>query len=128
MDIRLLKIILLPFFALLPVAGQAACNMGEDSKFITELNFGRLKLSGFPAGSLMVREQHALSTGDSWPFSLGTANTQLQVSIAAGASTASSSILKGTMKLTRPLKGYIIERIASEGCLRELRVTDDVLV
>ena len=51
-------------------AALAACNMGEDAKNITEIEFGRLKFYGFPGGFLTVFDQHTLPDDDGWPFAL----------------------------------------------------------
>jgi hypothetical protein len=98
--------------------------MGEDARNTTEINFGRFKLDGFPAGSLTVSGQHALPDYDSWPFSFKVPNNQVNISIGAPATLG----FRGKMQLTCPITGYIIERISSDGCRRELRVKDNVLV
>jgi hypothetical protein len=114
--------------AAFPSIGDAACNMGEDAGNITELSFGQFKLYGFPAGSLRVSGQHALPNFDSWPFSLRTPNNQIGVSFTAAGSVMSSPLtFNATMQMTKPITGYIIERITSDGCLRELRVEDNAL-
>jgi hypothetical protein len=69
------------FSSLASTVAYGACNMGEDAKNITELNFGRLKLFGFPAGALSVSGQHALPDADSWPFSLKSPNRQMSIAV-----------------------------------------------
>src|SRR5215470_16831102 len=79
---------------------HAACNMGEDAKNITELNFGQVDLYGFPAGSLKVAGQHALPNFDSWPFSLKVKNNRVGVSMSAPGSVLSAPLrFNGTMEL-----------------------------
>src|ERR1700676_2171060 len=85
----------------------AACNMGEDAKNITEINFGKLTLSGFSPGDLRVTGQHALPDKDSWPFILRTQSNQIGFS-AKGVNPASTVPLKfeATMQMVRPITGF----------------------
>jgi hypothetical protein len=120
---------LLLFTALLPSVSRAACNMGEDARNITEKYFGRLKLSGFSAGSLTVSGQHALPDADSWPFSLRPPNNEMRIEVAVPATANSLPLsLEGKMTISKPITGFILERITGDGCRRELRVKDNDLV
>ncbi|WP_439397230.1 hypothetical protein ACRQ5Q_09055 [Bradyrhizobium sp. PMVTL-01] len=103
----------------------AACNMGEDAKNITQLNFGKLKLAGISPGDLRVTGQHALPDKDSWPFVLRVKNNQIDLSV-SGVNTSSSAPLKfeATMQMTRPITGFILERMTPSGCNREIRIQD----
>lgn len=117
------------FTALLPSVSRAACNMGEDARNITEIYFGRLKLSGFSAGSLKVSGQHALPDADSWPFSLKPSNNEMHIEVAVPATAKSLPLsLEGKVTISKPITGFILERITGDGCRRELRVKDNDLV
>jgi hypothetical protein len=103
----------------------AACNMGEDAKNITEINFGKLKLSAFSPGELRVTAQHALPDKDSWPFILRPQGNRIGFS--ASAVNAASTVplrFEATMQVVRPITGFILERITPSGCIREIRVKD----
>jgi len=103
----------------------AACNMGEDAKNITELNFGKLRFFGFSPGDLRVTGQHALPDKDSWPFVLRPKSNRIGFS-ANGVNPASSVPLRfeATMQMVRPITGFILERVTPTGCVREIRVQD----
>ena len=112
-----------------PSVAYGACNIGQDAKQINEINFGRIKLYGFPTGSLKVEAQHALSDGDSWPFTLRTPGNHIGIAVTApGVDMSQSLSMDAVMDLERPITGYIVERISGGSCRRELRLNDNILV
>lgn len=108
-----------------PTAAAAACNLGQDAPSITALSFGKIRLSGFEAGALHVSGAEANSDGDSWAFRLSPASNE--VILAVTPKVTPGLRLGGTLHLTRPITGHIIERIVGGSCSRTLVIDTGVL-
>jgi hypothetical protein len=103
--------------------------MGQDAPQIDTILYGRMKIAQFPAGALKISNQQSLGNGDRWTFSLGSANQTVKLTLFhPGSAGGQQQTLEGSLRLARPLKGSITERLTDKGCDRTIVIEQDNLV
>lgn len=100
-----------------------ACTLGSYAPTATHIQFGRIELSGFPAGSFRLADVKLLGDGEEWPFSLMPVGGSVHLAITG----KSGRRLEGELTLTKPITGTVRE---AADCSRVLEIAtgslDDV--